>query len=76
MKILEIFLLSAMLNVLHQKQSTDSHKAVHIGHFLDFEIYLSSSLEKIQVKDETEMLESHAAWSHLQKSSNVSVKQE
>ena len=76
MKILEIFLLSAMLNVLHQKQSTDSHKAAHIGHFLDFEIYLSSWLEKIQVKDKTEMLESHAAWSLLQKSSNVSVKQE
>ena len=65
MKILEFFLLSAMLNVLHQKQSTDSDKAVHIGHFLDFEIYLSSSLEKMQVKDETEMLESHAAWSLL-----------
>ena len=61
MKILEFFLVSAMLNVLHQKQSTDSHKAVHSGHFLDFEIYLSSSLEKMQVKDETEMLESHAA---------------
>ena len=36
MKILEIFLLSAMLNELHQKQSTDSQKAVHIGHFPDF----------------------------------------
>ena len=54
-----------MLGVLHQKQSTDSHKAVHIGHFLDFEIYLSSSPEKIQVKDKTEMLEFHAAWSLL-----------
>ena len=54
-----------MLGVLHQKQSTDSHKAVHIGHFLDFEIYLSSSTEKMQVKDKTEMLESHAAWSLL-----------
>ena len=54
-----------MLGVLHQKQSTDSHKAVHIGHFLDFEIYLSSSPEKMQVKDKTEMLESHAAWSLL-----------
>lgn len=76
MKILEIFLLSAMLNVLHQKQSTDSHKAVHIGHFPDFEIYLSSSVEKLRVKDKTEMLESHADWSLLQKCSNVSVKQE